>query len=69
MFDETLCEQGRNFANKNLEFSLRLIKGWEVFSNQLNQPTHSNLAIEWFENKFNAELIEIEKQFAEFRIF
>ena len=66
MFDETLCEQGRNFANK-IWNSLRLIKGWEV-SESIDQPTHSKLAIEWFENKFNAELIEIEKQFAEFRI-
>ncbi len=66
MFDEALCEQGRNFANK-IWNSLRLIKGWEV-SDTIEQPAHSKMAISWFENRFNAELVEIEKQFAEFRI-
>jgi len=66
MFDEALCEQGRNFANK-IWNSLRLIKGWEV-SDTIEQPAHSKMAIAWFENRFNAELVEIEKQFAEFRI-
>ncbi len=66
MFDEALCEQGRNFANK-IWNSLRLNKSWKV-SDTIEQPAHSKMAIEWFENRFNAELAEIDKQFSEFRI-
>lgn len=65
MFDETLCEQGRNFSNK-IWNSLRLIKGWEVAD--IDQPEHSKIAIDWFNSKFNQELIDIEKSFGEFRL-
>jgi valyl-tRNA synthetase len=65
LFDESLCEQGRNFANK-IWNSLRLIKGWEVAVTE--QPPHSKMAIEWFQAKFQKELSEIEKSFGEFRI-
>jgi valyl-tRNA synthetase len=65
LFDESLCEQGRNFANK-IWNSLRLIKGWEVAD--IEQPEHSKLAIDWFNAKFNQDLADIEKSFSEFRI-
>lgn len=65
MFDDALCTQGRNFSNK-IWNSLRLIKGWEVAN--IEQPAHSKIAIEWFQSKLNKDLIDIEKQFGEFRI-
>jgi len=65
LFDDSLCEQGRNFSNK-IWNSLRLIKGWEVAD--IEQPEHSKLAIDWFNSKFNKDLVEIEKQFESFRI-
>ena len=65
MFDDALCTQGRNFSNK-IWNSLRLIKGWEVAD--IEQPAHSKIAIEWFQSKFNKDLLDIEKQFGEFRI-
>ncbi|MGB0390538.1 MAG: valine--tRNA ligase [Salibacteraceae bacterium] len=65
MFDESLCEQGRNFSNK-IWNSLRLIKGWEVAD--IEQPAHSKIAIDWFNAKFNQELEDIEKSFGEFRL-
>jgi len=65
MFDDALCAQGRNFSNK-IWNSLRLIKGWEVAD--IEQPAHSKIAIEWFQSKFNKDLLDIEKQFGEFRI-
>jgi len=65
-FDPALCEQGRNFSNK-IWNALRLTKGWTVDEN-INQPESSNLAIEWFESRFNISLYEIEKYFAKYRI-
>ena len=65
MFDDALCTQGRNFSNK-IWNSLRLIKGWEVAD--IEQPAHSKIAIEWFQSKFNKDLLDIEKQFGKFRI-
>ena len=66
MFDEALCEQGRNFSNK-IWNSLRLVKNWEV-SDSIEQPAHSKLAIEWFENKFQEALADINDQFEQFRL-
>ncbi|MBD79971.1 MAG: valine--tRNA ligase [Crocinitomicaceae bacterium] len=65
LFDDSLCEQGRNFANK-IWNSLRLIKGWEVAD--IEQPAHSNLAVEWINAEINSELVNIEKSFSEFRL-
>ena len=55
MFDESYCEQGRNFANKVWN-AFRLIQGFEVAD--IAQPQTNKVAIEWFENKL-AEQIEI----------
>jgi valyl-tRNA synthetase len=65
-FDESLCEQGRNFSNKVWN-ALRLIKGWEV-DNNLKQPDTSKVAVEWFDARFNEALKAIEDNFTKFRI-
>jgi len=54
MFDETLCEQGRNFANK-IWNAFRLINGWEV-SETLKPSDANKISVEWFEVKFNEQL-------------
>ncbi|TRX54290.1 valine--tRNA ligase [Fulvivirga sp. M361] len=64
LFDEKLCEQGRNFANK-IWNAFRLVKGWEV--KEGNNPENSK-PVSWFTTRFNQTLIEIEDHFAKFRI-
>ncbi|NCC18319.1 MAG: valine--tRNA ligase, partial [Bacteroidia bacterium] len=65
LFDESYCEQGRNFSNK-IWNALRLIKGWEIAD--IEQPQHSKIAIEWFREKLNETLIELEDDFAKYRL-
>ncbi|MDF2430807.1 MAG: valyl-tRNA synthetase [Mucilaginibacter sp.] len=64
MFDESYCEQGRNFANKVWN-AFKLVKGWEV-----DDSLHNNneVAIEWFESRFNQAISEIEDDFAQYRL-
>ncbi|SEQ93743.1 valine--tRNA ligase [Pedobacter rhizosphaerae] len=64
MFDESYCEQGRNFANKVWN-AFRLVKGWEVDQN-LENPNIQ--AIAWFESRFNEALVEIEDNFKQYRL-
>jgi valyl-tRNA synthetase len=64
-FDESLCEQGRNFSNK-IWNATRLIKGWEVAN--LEQPESSKIAVEWFENKFQHTLDLINDAYSKYRI-
>ncbi|MDB4923172.1 valine--tRNA ligase [Mucilaginibacter sp.] len=64
MFDESYCEQGRNFANK-IWNAFKLIKGWEVDENLKND---NQVAIDWFESRFNQALTEIESNFEQFRL-
>ena len=66
MFDNALCEQGRNFGNK-IWNAYRLINGWQVDSS-LAQSDCSKQAVAWFTNRFNAALAEIEENFANYRI-
>ncbi len=66
MFDNALCEQGRNFGNK-IWNAYRLINGWQVDS-ALAQSDCSKQAIAWFTNRFNAALAEIEDNFNNYRI-
>ncbi len=66
LFDEGLCEQGRNFSNKMWN-AFRLIKGWQV-DETLAQPLHSATAIDWFNHRFNEALGEINDHFDKFRI-
>ena len=65
MFDESLCQQGKNFANK-IWNGFRLLKGWEV--KDLPQPEAAKLGIAWYTEKFNTTLIEIENHFSKYRI-
>ncbi|WP_086477989.1 valine--tRNA ligase [Arenibacter amylolyticus] len=65
MFDEALCQQGKNFANK-IWNGFRLLKGWEVAD--LPQPEASKLGIAWYTAKFNKALEEIEDYFSKYRI-
>ena len=66
MFDNALCEQGRNFGNK-IWNAYRLINGWQVDEN-LAQSDCSKQAVAWFTNRFNAALAEIEDNFTNYRI-
>ncbi|MFA9290770.1 MAG: class I tRNA ligase family protein, partial [Solirubrobacteraceae bacterium] len=65
LFDEKLCEQGRNFSNKIWNV-FRLIKGWEVV--EIEQPKEAAIATDWFENQFNLVLKEILENYNKFRI-
>lgn len=65
LFDEKLCEQGRNFANK-IWNAFRLIKGWEVAD--LPTPAENQEATRWFESRFGQAMQEVNDQFSRFRI-
>jgi valyl-tRNA synthetase len=64
MFDESYCEQGRNFANKVWN-AFRLVKGWEV---DAGLPNVNTTAISWFKNRFNEALAEIDSTFGQYRL-
>ncbi len=66
MFDEALCEQGRNFGNK-IWNAYRLINGWSV-DESLAQSDNDALAVEWFRHAFAKALAEIEDNYASYRI-
>ncbi len=65
MYEDSLCEQGRNFCNK-IWNSFRLIKGWEVADDA--QPESSRLAVEWFDARLNATMAEMADLMGKFRI-
>jgi valyl-tRNA synthetase len=65
MFDEALCQQGKQFGNKVWN-AFRLIDGWEVAD--IEQPDYAKVSIEWFENKFQNTLTEIEDHYSKYRI-
>lgn len=64
-YDDSLCEQGRNFNNK-IWNAFRLVKGWEVAD--IEQPDSSSVAIRWFEARFNEMLLEIDDLFSKYRL-
>lgn len=64
-FDESLCEQGRNFNNK-IWNALRLVKGWKV--EEKPQPLSSAIAVKWFNTKLSATILEINDQFSKYRL-
>ncbi len=66
LFDESLCEQGRNFCNK-IWNAFRLTKGWTV-DQSLAQTDDSKTAVQWFENNLNKSIALLEDHFAKFRI-
>ncbi len=65
LFDEKLCEQGRNFANK-IWNAFRLIKGWEVVEGPA--PEENRQAVAWFESRMGQSLTELDEHFTRFRI-
>jgi valyl-tRNA synthetase len=64
MFDESYCEQGRNFANK-IWNAFRLVKGWKQDDSIKNENAKAN---EWFDARFNEALTEIEQLFDSYRL-
>jgi len=66
LFDESLTEQGRNFSNK-IWNAFRLIKSWKVDSS-LEQPAHSQVAVNWFDAQLGQAFGKIEDQFSKYRI-
>ncbi|MCO5724854.1 valine--tRNA ligase [Robiginitalea marina] len=65
LFDEGLCQQGMNFANKVWN-AFRLVQGWQVEDRP--QPEEALLGIRWYEARFQATLEEIEDHYAKYRI-
>ena len=66
LFDESLCEQGRNFCNK-IWNAFRLVQGWEV-SDTLAQPETSRIAIEWFGAQLRKSAAEMADLFSKYRL-
>ena len=66
LFDESLCEQGRNFCNK-IWNAFRLVKGWEV-NNEIEQPESSKIAIKYFSETLAKAASELEDQFSKYRL-
>lgn len=66
LFDESLTEQGRNFGNK-IWNAFRLVKSWTI-DESIEQPESAKLAIEWFDNRLNSEIQEINDLYEKFRL-
>ena len=65
-FDESMCEQGRNFSNK-IWNAFRLIKGWEIDSTT-KQPENNATAVLWFEAKLNEQLVVLADLYSKYRM-
>lgn len=65
LYDDSLCEQGRNFNNK-IWNAFRLVKGWEVAG--IEQPEYAKTAVKWFEAVLNKTLAEVDDLFSKFRL-
>lgn len=66
LFDDSLCEQGRNFGNK-IWNAYRLVNGWPA-DDSLAQSDNNRIAVEWFRAMLNRTLGQIEENFANYRI-
>ena len=72
-YDDSLCEQGRNFNNK-IWNAFRLVKGWDLpptpssGGGEVQQPESARIAIQWFEAKLNQTLLEIDDLFEKYRL-
>lgn len=66
LYDDELCLQGRNFTNK-IWNAFRLVKGWSV-DNNIPQPEAAKKAVEWFNNRLNKTISEVDKMFEDFRL-
>lgn len=69
LFDDKLCENGRNFCNK-LWNALRLIKGWQTTEKAENEDVvkKNALAVRWLNHKFEQVLVQVEADFGQFRL-
>ena len=65
LFDEALCEQGRNFNNK-IWNALRLVKGWNVAD--IEQPAEAKVAVDWFNSKLSETIADLDEDFSKYRI-
>ncbi len=65
LFDDALCEQGRNFNNK-IWNAFRLVKGWEVAD--IEQPEYARLATEWFDAMLTKTATEVDDLFGKYRL-
>ena len=66
MFDEALCEQGRNFANK-IWNAYRLVGGWNV-DDELPQSDNNRLSVEWFRQVMRRDIERVDEAFRQYRI-
>jgi valyl-tRNA synthetase len=66
MYDDSLCEQGRNFCNK-IWNAYRLVNGWNVDAS-IPQPEYARLGVEWFDAKLAEVMAEVEDLMSKFRI-
>ena len=66
LFDESLTEQGRNFGNK-IWNAFRLVKSWKI-DDTIQQPEYAQKTTQWFENKLNSEIENINDLYEKFRL-
>jgi len=66
LFDESLCQQGKNFANK-IWNAYRLITGWEIDEN-ITASSSAKEALKWYENQFGKTLVLVDENFQKYRI-
>lgn len=66
LFDESSCEQGKNFCNK-LWNAFKLVKGWEI-DETIPQPESAKMGIDWFNAQFNQTLSTIEDHYSKYRL-
>ena len=66
LYDDSLCEQGRNFCNK-IWNAFRLVKGWSVDEN-IAQPDTAATAVKWFDAQLSKTLAEVKDLFSKFRL-
>ena len=67
LFDDALCEQGRNFCNK-IWNAFRLIKGWTNGKGSIPVPPEAHLAVQWFDQRLDAAAVEVADLFSKYRL-
>ena len=67
LFDESSCDQGRNFNNK-IWNALKLVKMWEGRKAAGENSNQNNFAVEWFQNRLNQVRAEVEEMYSQFRL-
>ena len=67
LFDDALCEQGRNFFNK-IWNAFRLVKGWENGMGTIDIPADAHLAVQWFDQRLDAAAVEVADLFSKYRL-